>query len=102
LRRRDGKRPHRVGPDLRQREREDVEYHGHMTREEILDSRRSAPVGHMDNVNAGNLFDLFSHDVSRAAIALRGKSQLARIGFGIGDEIGERLCRDGRVDDKDR
>ena len=52
----------------------------------------------MDQIDAGHHLEQFAGEMARAADAGRPHVDPARIGLGVGDELGDRLGRNGRVD----
>ena len=57
----------------------------------------AAAVGNMDHVDAGHHLEHLAGYMERGSVAGRRKVKLARIGLGVGDELGNGLGRDRRV-----
>jgi len=51
----------------------------------------------VDDVDAGHEFEQFRRDMGSGAVARRGEVELARIGLGIGDELGDGFDRQRRI-----
>src|SRR5262249_34365174 len=79
--------------DVRQRGRRHVEHHLHLTGEEIGHRRGRALVGDVRQIHAGDELEQLPRDVMRAADAGRGHVQLAGIGLGVGNKLGDGLGR---------
>ena len=56
----------------------------------------------MNQIDAGHHLEQFAEDVGRGPVALRGHVELARIGFRIGDELGNGFGGDRWIDDHDK
>ena len=61
-----------------------------------------AAIRHVNQVDAGHHLEQLAGDMWRAPVAGRRHVDLARIGLGIGDELGNRLGRNGRIDHHDK
>ena len=72
--------------------------HLHLPAEQIGQRRRRAAIGHVDHVDAGHHLEQLAGDMLRRAVAGRRHVDLAGIGFGIGDELGNRLGRNRWID----
>ena len=71
-----------------------------MTGNEILHRRTGAAVGDVPNVGLGQKLEQLAGEMMRGAGAGGAVVQLARVGLGVGDELGQRLGRDLiRIDD---
>ena len=69
----------------------------HLSAEQIGQRGRHAAIGHVHHVDAGHHLEQFGGDVGDPADAARTVGELARIGLGIGDELGNRLGRNRRI-----
>ena len=76
--------------------REVGEAHGNAATDHVVERRRHALVGHLENVDAGEALERLAGENARGVTAAIG--ELARVGFGVGDQLGKRLHRDRRVD----
>src|SRR5436190_7200029 len=63
--------------------------------------RRTAAVWHMGHVDAGHHFEQLARYVGPRPIPGRRHVELVRIGLGVGNELGNRLCRNRWVDEHD-
>src|SRR5262249_38714842 len=86
------------GLNVGQRGRRNVKHYLHLTGEKIGHRWRRALVRDVRQVHASHELEQFSSDMLRAADAGRGHVQLAGIGLGIGDELGNGFCRYRGVD----
>ena len=73
------------------RGRELVEHHIDMTGDQVVERRRRALIGHMDELGVRDRLEQLSGQVRRGADALRGVVEPARIGLGVGDQLLHRL-----------
>jgi hypothetical protein len=71
------------------------------TRPPIRSVIAGAAIGHVQHVDAGHHLEQLAADVDRRSNARRRHIELARIGFGIGNEIRDRLGRNRWIDDHD-
>ena len=62
------------------------------------DRGRPAAIGHVGELGAGQHHEQLAGDMSGVTDAGRRHVDLARVGLGIGDEFGDRLGRERRVD----
>ena len=74
----------------------------HLPTEQIGERGCYAAIGHVHHVDAGHHLEQFGGDVGDAADAARTVGELARIGLGIGDELGKRLGRNRWMDHHDK
>ena len=58
-------------------------------------------IWHVDHVDAGHHLEQFAGDMGRRSVAGRRHVDLARIGLGIGDELGNGLGRNRWIDHHD-
>ena len=75
-----------------------IEVDLHLPAEEIRDSGRPAAIGHVGELGAGQHHEQLADDMGGVADAGRRHVDRARVGLGIGDEFGDRLGRERRVD----
>ena len=96
-----------AGPDVLDRRGTDAEHDLHLSAEQI-GQRRSAPrYGTWTMFDAGHHLEQLAGDMGRGPVAGRRHVDLARIGLGVGDELGNGLGRNrwihhhdiGRADD---
>ena len=71
----------------------------HLTGQQI--GHIGSAIGHVNDVHAGHHPEQLEGEMRRRAGALRRQIELARIGFGIGDEFWNCLHRDRRTDHDD-
>ena len=81
--------------DLLQRRLQVHHHERNMPRDHVEHRRHAAAIGHVADVDAGRRLQHLGAEMLRAAVAGRAIGQ-TRIGFGVGDELGERLGRDRR------
>ena len=65
----------------------------HLSAEQIGQRGRRAAIGHVHHVDAGHHLEQLAGHVREPADAGRRHVDLARIGLGVGDELGNRLGR---------
>ena len=70
-----------------------VEHDLHLAGKHIGKRRRAAAIGHMHHVDAGEHLEEFTGHVDRGPVAGRCHVELAGIGLGIGDQLGDGLDR---------
>ncbi len=70
-----------------------------MARDHIEHRRHASAIRHMTDVDPGGGLQHFGAEMLRAAIAGRAIGQ-SRFRFGVGNELGQRFCRDRRIDDQ--
>ena len=70
-----------------------VEHDLHLAGKHIGERRRAAPVGHVLHVDAGQHLEQFARHVDRGSVAGRRHVELAGIGLGVGDQLGNGLDR---------
>ena len=63
---------------------------------------RAAAIGHVHDVGAGRELEHLDRDVQRPADAAAAVAQLARVGLGVPDQLGQRLRRHVRIDREHR
>ena len=61
--------------------------------DEIVHGLRGAAIGHVRELRAGDAREQFAGEMRRGADALRAEIDLARIGLGIGDQLGHGVRR---------
>jgi len=74
-------------PDVLDRGREVVEHDLHLSGKEIGERGRTAPVRHVHQVQSRCHLEQLAGHMARGAIARGAHVDLARVGFGIGDEL---------------
>src|SRR5262249_62305340 len=72
-----------------------------MTGDQVIQRRHSALVRYVRHLSAGKRLEQFSIKMMRGADAARAEAQLARIVFGVLDELGDALYRQVIVDHKE-
>ena len=82
-----------AGLDVLDRRGQGDEHDLHLPAEQIGQRGRRAAIGHVDHVDAGHHLEQLAGHMVRASDAGRRQVDLARIGLGIGDELGNRLGR---------
>ena len=87
-----------AAPDVVGGGRDVVEHHLHLTGDQVGQRRRAAAVGHVHHVDAGHHLEQLARHVDRGAVAGRRHVELAGIGLGVGDQLGDRLDRKRRMD----
>ncbi len=92
-RRGDGERAQLAGLDLRDHDGRGVGEHLDLAGQQVGDRRIGAAIGHVHDVDAGLELEHLGEQMRRGAVALRAEHDLAGIGLGIGDKLGERLHR---------
>ena len=76
--------------------RQIVEQHIDLAGQQIgIDAGRAA-IGHMHDVELGHELEQLARHVHRGAVAGRREGELAGIGLGVGDELGNGLHRQRR------
>ena len=80
------------------RGRRGVDHDLHLSADQIGERRRRAAIGHLHHLDPGHHLEQLGGDVLRRADAGRGITDLAGIGFDIGDQLGNRLHRNRRID----
>ncbi len=90
-----------AGADMFDREDDLVEQHLHLTAEQVGDGRRVAAIGHMQHVDAGHHLEQFAGQMRRRADAAGRHIDFARMRLGIGDEFGNAMHRQRRIDHQD-
>ena len=90
-----------AGPDVLDRRRHGGEHDLHLPAEQIGERGRRAAIGHVDHVDAGHHLEQLAGHMGRGPVAGRRHVDLARIGLGIGDELGNRLGRNRWIDHHD-
>ena len=70
----------------------------HLSAEQIGQRRRVATIGHMNHVDAGHHLEQLVCHMGGRADAGRRHGDFARIGLGMGDELGNRLGRNRGMD----
>ena len=73
----------------------------HLPAEQIGQRRCLAAIRHVDHVDAGHHLEQLARQMARGPVAGRRHVDLARIGLGIGDELGNRLGRERWIDRHD-
>ena len=68
-----------------------AEHDLHLPADQVGKRRRRAAIGHVHHVDAGHHLEQLAGDMDAAAVAGRRHVDLARIGLGIGDELGNGL-----------
>ena len=63
-----------------------------MAAEQVIDGCSAAAIGHVDDVDAGLLAQELAGEMVRRAGAGGAVVELAGIGLGIGDHVGDRTC----------
>ena len=63
--------------------------------------RRRAAIGHVHHVDAGHHPEQYAGEMGQVSGPARGQVDLAGIGLGIGDELGDGLGRKRRIDHQD-
>ena len=86
--------------DQRHQHARRLEGHLHIAGHQIGDRGSAAFIGHVHDVDAGARLEQLTGEMGQHADAARGKIDLARIGLGIGDELGHRMRRHPWIDDK--
>jgi DNA-binding transcriptional LysR family regulator len=84
-------RVQRAGLDMRQQHRQIEEGHLHLLAEQIVDGRRRAAIGHVDDVDLRRQLEEFAGKMRQAANAGGGKIELAGLRFRKRDEFGHVL-----------
>ena len=69
-----------------------------MAADQIVDGGAAAAVGHVHDVDAGLLAQQLAGEMMRRPGAGRAVLQPARVGLGVGDQLGHRLHRQVGVD----
>ncbi len=87
-------RAHLAGFDGLDRLGQGAEHHLHLSADEVGERRRASAIRHMEHVDASQQLEQLSPDMGRASAAARRHADLARIGLGVGDELGNRPGRD--------
>ena len=88
---------HFAGTDMGDRRGEHVEHHLHPAADQVGQGLRRTAIGHVDDVDAGHELEQLGRDMGSGAVARRGEVELAGIGLGIGDELGNRFDRQRRI-----
>jgi hypothetical protein len=66
-----------------------------LSAEEVVDHRRAAAMRHVNHVDADLRLERFARHVRDRASAVRGQRDLAGIGLGERDQVGDAFRRDG-------
>ena len=82
LRRRDAQRLHLAGLDVRHHRVRRRPDHRDLSAQQIVERRRRAAIGHVDDVDLGGALSISSREMMRRADARRADRQLAGIGLG--------------------
>ena len=82
------------GLNMRQRRSDDVKHHLHVTREQVLKGRPVTPVGDVGHLDVGGKLERLHGYVEQIANPRRSIVQTITILTGIGDELGQSICRD--------
>ena len=69
----------------------------HLSAEQVGQRGRRAAIGHMHHVDAGHHLEQLAGHMRRAPVAGRRHVDLARVGLGVGDELGNGLGRNRRI-----
>jgi hypothetical protein len=91
LERGDAERAQRAGLDMREHRRHRREAHLHMPGHDILQRRSGAAIRHMHDVDLALRLEQFAGEMRRRAVAAGREADLARIGLGVRDQLGERV-----------
>ena len=70
-----------------------AEHDLHLSADQVGERGRAAAIGHVNHVDAGHHLEQLAGHMGRGPDAGRRHVDLARIGLGIGDELGNRLGR---------
>ena len=100
-RRRDRKRTNPAGPDVLDRRRQVVEHDLDLPAHQVGQRRHRAAVRHVQHVHPGHHLEHLAGDVAGTSDSGRRHVELAGIGFGIGDELGDGLHRQRIIDIQD-
>ena len=84
-------------PDVADRQGNGTERDLHLAGKEIVHRQRRAAIRHVHHSDARHEVEQFAGNVLRRSHATRSKVDFAWIGFGVGDEFGNGLGREGRV-----
>ena len=76
--------------------RDRIDRHLDLSGEQVRHEARA--IGHVGEVDAGHLLQQLAEDVRRAAVAAGGIVDLARMGFGVGDELRHGFDRQRWID----
>jgi hypothetical protein len=71
----------------------DVEHHLYLSANEVGQGRARTAIRHVDHVDASHHLEQLAGHMAPGSVAGRRHVDLARIGFGVGDELGDRLDR---------
>jgi len=74
-----------------------VEQHVHLTGNQVGERRLLAAIGHLQHINAGHHLEHLAGKMPGGADSIRCHIDLAWIGLGKGDELGDCLCRQRRA-----
>ena len=90
-RRRHAERPQLAGPDVFDRRGHGGEHDLHLSAEQVGQRGCGTAIGHVDHVYPGQHHEQCGGHLRDRAGAIRRYADLARVGLGVGDELGERL-----------
>ena len=85
-----------AGPDMRQQHRDIEHDHLDLPRQQVLNRRRRAAIGHMHDVDAGGAPEQFCRQMADSSGTGRAVVHFAGIGLGIGDQFLGRIDRQAR------